>query len=110
MNRTKEIEEQTEKRTEKLIRLPDEVWEALTKDAARCRRSVTRQLEAILVAYYRLENVDLHNIPQPRETSGATAKPVDMFYPEPVPVPVIGNSPKHSSARVSEKTAAKRRR
>jgi hypothetical protein len=36
------------------IRLPQFVWEALDVDAARCRRSAVRQIEAILVRYYDL--------------------------------------------------------
>lgn len=37
------------------IRLPKHVWEALDKDAKRCRRSPVRHLEAMLVRYYDLE-------------------------------------------------------
>src|SRR5947209_12312318 len=40
--------------------LPTYVWDALDNDAARCRRSATKQIEAILVRYYDLEaNVEL---------------------------------------------------
>ena len=43
------------------IVLPTYVWEALDQDAGRCRRSATKQIEAILVRYYNLEpNVELN--------------------------------------------------
>ena len=35
------------------------VWDALDDDARKCRRSSVKQLEAILVAYYRLGNIEL---------------------------------------------------
>lgn len=42
------------------IVLPTYVWDALDDDAARCRRSAIKQMEAILVRYYNLEsNVEL---------------------------------------------------
>jgi hypothetical protein len=37
------------------IVLPIYVWEALDEDAGRCRRSATKQIEAILVRLYNLE-------------------------------------------------------
>lgn len=40
--------------TDKLLRLPDEVWDAVNRDADRCLRSQTKQIEAILRAYFRL--------------------------------------------------------
>ena len=51
-----------EDRKEKLIALPRTLWEALERDAARCRRSVTRQVEAVLVAYFELGSVELNGI------------------------------------------------
>jgi hypothetical protein len=53
---------ESDNRTGKLINLPDEVWAALQKDADRCRRSLTKQLEAMLVAFYKLDNVDIGNV------------------------------------------------
>lgn len=41
------------------IRLPKRVWDALDKDAARCRRSSVKQLEALLVTFYDLEDVEI---------------------------------------------------
>ena len=42
------------------IVLPTYVWEEIEEDAKRCRRSVTKHLEAILVRYYNLEsNIEL---------------------------------------------------
>jgi len=42
-----------------LIRLPLEVDARLEDDARRCRRSKTRQVEAILVDFYGMESTDL---------------------------------------------------
>lgn len=42
------------------IRLPERVWNALDEDAARCRRSAQKQLEAILVSFYELDDVELN--------------------------------------------------
>ncbi|MDQ4121726.1 MAG: hypothetical protein M3209_09800 [Acidobacteriota bacterium] len=41
------------------IRLPKAVWNALDEEAARCRRSATKQLEAILLTYYGIEDVEV---------------------------------------------------
>lgn len=43
----------------KLTSLPDFVWQELANDADRCRRNVTKQIEAILVAYFGLEDVNI---------------------------------------------------
>lgn len=43
------------------IILPQYLWDIVEKDAKRCRRSVTKQIEAILVRVYNVEaNVDLN--------------------------------------------------
>jgi len=42
------------------IRLPENVWDALDADAARCRRSSQKQIEALLVSFYELENVEIN--------------------------------------------------
>lgn len=53
-------EERNEEPKPRSINLPTYVWQALDKDAKRCRRSAVKQIEAILVRYYNLEaNVDL---------------------------------------------------
>lgn len=41
------------------IRLPEYVWEALDRDAERCRRSSQKQIEAILVSFYEIEDVEI---------------------------------------------------
>lgn len=41
------------------IRLPEYVWDALDRDAARCRRSSQKQIEAILVTIYQVDDVEL---------------------------------------------------
>lgn len=43
----------------KLINMPVVVWNAVQTDAIRCRRNVTKQIEAILVAYFQIESVEL---------------------------------------------------
>lgn len=45
------------------IRFPKELWDAIDRDAERCKRSSVRQMEAVLSAYYELEDVDV-NAPQ----------------------------------------------
>ncbi len=40
--------------------LPVYIWEALEKDAKRCHRTVTKQIEAIFSRYYKLDaNIEL---------------------------------------------------
>lgn len=41
------------------IALPTSLWAKLEKDAARCRRTLTKQIEAIMVMYYGLDDVDM---------------------------------------------------
>lgn len=59
------------KRTEKgkLIRLTPEAWAAIGQDAVRCKRSLTKQLEAIISAYYELGSVDMSDIGPAREVA-----------------------------------------
>jgi hypothetical protein len=98
-----------DKREARLIRLPENIWAALDLDAARCRRSSTRQLEAVLAAYYELEDVnlrDLAGVPgfaqqlAARRGGATTARPVQMLSPEPLSVPVLGSpGPQKSKSR-----------
>jgi len=46
----------------KLIKLSEATWSALAADAERCKRSSTKQLEAILTTYYGLDNVELEDV------------------------------------------------
>ena len=41
------------------IRFPKKVWDAIDADAQRCKRSSVKQMEAVLSAYYQLEDVEL---------------------------------------------------
>lgn len=50
----------TEDEIPRSIRFPRKLWEAIDQDAKRCRRSAVKQLEAILLSYYEIEDVDLH--------------------------------------------------
>lgn len=50
------------------IRLPLAIWEALERDAHRCKRSDNRQMEAILWEYYHLGNVELSDLEPTRKT------------------------------------------
>jgi len=47
--------EQDEELGTRSIRLPRYVWDALDKDAHRCRRSPVKQLEMLLARYYNLD-------------------------------------------------------
>lgn len=38
------------------IRLPAKLWNAIDRDAVRCKRSSVKQVEALLMTYYDLEN------------------------------------------------------
>lgn len=54
------VEHRNEEPQKRSIILPAYLWDVLDKDAKRCRRSATKQIEAMLVRYYRLEaNVEL---------------------------------------------------
>lgn len=41
------------------IRLPQRIWNLVDREAARCRRSSTKQVDAILSAYYGVDNLEL---------------------------------------------------
>jgi hypothetical protein len=45
----------------RVLQLPKKLWEAIDEDAKRCRRSAVKQVEAILLSYFDLEDVDLNN-------------------------------------------------
>jgi hypothetical protein len=45
--------------TAKSIRMRNDVWEILDRDADRCGRSQNRQIESILKTYYGIESVDI---------------------------------------------------
>lgn len=49
------------------IRMADEVWAALDADAARCMRSSSGQLEALLRAYYGIGAVELRGVEEVRQ-------------------------------------------
>ena len=42
------------------IRLPESVWNALDADAERCRRSSQKQIEALLVTFYEMDDVEIN--------------------------------------------------
>jgi len=42
------------------IRLPEYVWDALDDDAARCRRSSQKHLEALLLTFYDMQDVEIN--------------------------------------------------
>ena len=55
------VEKRDETPKKASISLPQYLWDALEKDAKRCRRSVTKHIESILSLYYGLEtsvNID----------------------------------------------------
>lgn len=50
---------QNEEEIPRSIRFSRSLWEALDKDARRCRRSAQKQLEALLIVYYELEEIEI---------------------------------------------------
>jgi len=41
------------------IRFPESLWRAIDVEAKKCKRSAVKQMEAVLTAYYGLDNVEL---------------------------------------------------
>lgn len=62
----------------RLINLPPILWDNLEVDAGRCKRSVTKQIEAILDAYFEIENVNLNNEPIKQAQSKNNFNPADQ--------------------------------
>lgn len=52
------------------LRLPQQLFAAIDKDAARCRRSANKQIEAILTAYYQIDEVELADLAHARSLVG----------------------------------------
>jgi len=52
----KEQEQRNEEPKPRSIILPMYVWDMVEKDAKRCRRSINKQIEAILVVFYGIES------------------------------------------------------
>ena len=44
---------------QKLIPFTEELEKAIEEDAARCRRAFARQVEAVLMTYYNIEDVEV---------------------------------------------------
>ncbi len=42
------------------IRLDESIWDVLDEDAARCRRSSQKHLEALLLTFYEMEDVEIN--------------------------------------------------
>ena len=54
------VEVRDKEKKPRSVVLPAYIWEALEKDAERCHRTVTKQIEAIFSRYYKLDaNVEL---------------------------------------------------
>lgn len=66
-------ERQAEDEMSRSIRMPARVWKALDVDADSCRRSATKQLEAILTVYYGLDDVELGDVVAAREVASPYA-------------------------------------
>lgn len=45
--------------TARTVRFPDALWAAIDRDAVRCRRSSVKQMEAVLMAVYDLESIEI---------------------------------------------------
>lgn len=70
----KEQEEQNEESKSRSVVLPTRLWDITEKDARRCRRSVTKHIEAILAVYYGIEssvNIDEEALKTSSQTSQA---------------------------------------
>lgn len=52
------VEARNKEKKPRSVVLPAYIWEALEKDAERCHRTVTKQIEAIFSRYYKL-NTDV---------------------------------------------------
>ena len=48
---------------QKLIPFTEKLEKAIEEDAARCRRSFVRQVEAVLMTYYNIEDVEVDRAP-----------------------------------------------
>ncbi len=48
---------------QKLIPFTEELEKAIEKDAGRCRRSFVRQVEAVLMTYYNIADVEVDRTP-----------------------------------------------
>ncbi|MFM8394625.1 MAG: hypothetical protein ACKOB4_11950 [Acidobacteriota bacterium] len=59
MNPKSDRKKKADSARNRLIKLPDILWQQLDNDAHRCRRSTTKQIEAILISYYELDEVGL---------------------------------------------------
>lgn len=53
-----------ENETPRSIRFPQKLWDAIDRDAKRCKRSAVKQMEAVLSAYYRINdsNIDIDRL------------------------------------------------
>lgn len=49
----------TEDEKPRSIRFPQRLWDAIDRDAHRCKRSAVKQMESVLSEYYGLASVDL---------------------------------------------------
>lgn len=58
------MKKSTEEEKGRTIRLPEQLWELLDEDARRCKRSASKQLEAMLEAFYNIADVNI----EPRAT------------------------------------------
>lgn len=55
---------------QKLIEVRPDVLEAVERDAARCGRTANKQIEAILITYYSLGDVNIRNLADVRKRVG----------------------------------------
>lgn len=68
--------EQNKEPKPRSIILPTYIWDALDEDATRCRRSATKQIEAILVRYYNLDaNIELDETALDETSHAVSHKP-----------------------------------
>ena len=63
----------------KLIPFSPELEKAIEDDAARCRRPFVRQVEAVLLTYYGLENVELERVEKIGELAKSSKRKIPLI-------------------------------
>lgn len=54
-----DVDSMADKEQPRSIRFPQNLWDAIDRDAARCGRSAVKQMEVLLSVYYGFRNVEL---------------------------------------------------
>jgi len=99
-----EKESDREGRITRSMDLPERVWAALRLDADMCRRSVPKQLEAILTVYYGLDDVELGDVAGVRDTvSPYAARPGTLAFDRKLKFLTGGGEPEEDTKKPPRK-------